>query len=147
MAISQKIDIRDTRFVDAEGRHVLLHGINLVNKNPDEGYFFDAGPELFAAMRDWGFNVIRLGVIWDGLEPEPGVVDEDVPRTARSAHRVGEGARPLRLPGYAPGLVQRPLLRRRAGMGDVDGWRTARRSRRCVERCVLHQPGGAGGAG
>jgi endoglycosylceramidase len=27
-------------------------------------------------MREWGFNVIRLGVIWDGLEPEPGEYEE-----------------------------------------------------------------------
>lgn len=62
--------------MDAQERHVILHGINLVNKSPAEGYLFDTGPELFAALRDWGFNVVRLGVIWDGLEPEPGVYDE-----------------------------------------------------------------------
>ena len=27
-------------------------------------------------LRDWGMNVIRLGIIWDGLEPEPGVYDD-----------------------------------------------------------------------
>ena len=68
----QGIYCQGNRFVDAQGRHVLLHGINLVNKNPDAGYFFDEGPERFAAMADWGFNCVRLGVIWDGLEPEPG---------------------------------------------------------------------------
>ncbi len=59
-------------FVDPQGRHVLLHGINVVNKNCHEGYIVDEGPGLYARLRDWGFNVIRLGVIWDGLEPEPG---------------------------------------------------------------------------
>lgn len=72
----QKIRIRDGRFMDAQERHVILHGINLVNKSPAEGYLFDTGPELFAALREWGFNVVRFGVIWDGLEPEPGVYDE-----------------------------------------------------------------------
>ncbi|MFN2110558.1 MAG: cellulase family glycosylhydrolase [Anaerolineae bacterium] len=76
MSQVKKIRIKDGRFVDAQERHVILHGINLVNKNPAEGYVFDAGPELFAALRDWGFNVLRFGVIWDGLEPEPGVYDE-----------------------------------------------------------------------
>ena len=68
--------IRDHRFVDPQGRHVILHGINVVNKSPAEGYVFDAGPGMFADLRDWGFNVIRLGVFWDGLEPEPGMYDE-----------------------------------------------------------------------
>ena len=67
--------ILGTRFVDLQDRHVILHGINLVNKDRRAGYLFDEGPELYARMRDWGFNVIRLGVIWDGLEPEPGVYD------------------------------------------------------------------------
>lgn len=62
--------------MDFQERHVILHGVNVVNKSPAEGYLFDAGPELFAALRDWGFNVVRFGVIWDGLEPEPGVYDE-----------------------------------------------------------------------
>ncbi|HOU12071.1 MAG TPA: cellulase family glycosylhydrolase [Anaerolineae bacterium] len=70
------ITIRDRRFVDPQGRHVILHGVNVVNKNPAEGYVFDAGPAMFAALRDWGFNVVRLGVIWDGLEPAPAVYDE-----------------------------------------------------------------------
>ena len=76
MGQSQRIRVQKGRFVDTEGRHVLPHGINLVNKDPDAGYFFDEGPERFAAMAEWGFNCIRLGVIWDGLEPAPGVYDE-----------------------------------------------------------------------
>jgi endoglycosylceramidase len=73
---TQRIAVQGDRFVDPQGRHVILHGINLVNKDPGVGYLGDEGPELFAAMRDWGLNCIRLGVIWDGLEPEPGAYDE-----------------------------------------------------------------------
>jgi endoglycosylceramidase len=65
------------RLVDREGRQVLLHGINLVNKNPAARYLGDEEPETFAAFREWGFNCVRLGVIWDGLEPEPGVYDDE----------------------------------------------------------------------
>lgn len=73
----QFISVRDRRFVDTKGRHVVLHGISLVNKDPSVGYLGDEGLEVFAAMRDWGFNCVRLGVIWDGLEPEPGVYNEE----------------------------------------------------------------------
>lgn len=67
---------RDGCFVDAQGRQVLLHGINLVNKNPASGYLGDESADTFAAFRNWGFNCVRLGVIWDGLEPAPGVFNE-----------------------------------------------------------------------
>jgi len=77
MGNKQHITAQGNRFVDPQGRHFILHGINLVNKDPAVRYLGDEGPELFAAMVDWGFNCIRLGVIWDGLEPEPGVYDED----------------------------------------------------------------------
>ena len=53
-----------------------MHGISLVNKDPSVGYLGTEGARAFSAMRDWGLNCIRLGVIWDGLEPQPGVYDE-----------------------------------------------------------------------
>jgi endoglycosylceramidase len=64
------------RFIDPQGRHVILHGINLVNKDSQQGYIGTEGPSEFSTFRSWGFNCLRLGVIWDGLEPEPGIFDE-----------------------------------------------------------------------
>ena len=64
------------RFIDPQGRQVILHGINLVNKDPKAGYLGPEDLKTFAAFRRWGLNCIRLGIIWDGLEPEPGVFDE-----------------------------------------------------------------------
>lgn len=69
---TSRLQILGSRFVDPQGRHVLLHGINVVNKNRHEDYIVDEGPGFYTRLRDWGFNAIRLGVIWDGLEPEPG---------------------------------------------------------------------------
>jgi endoglycosylceramidase len=67
---------KDGRFVDTYGRQVILHGANLVNKSKASGYIGDEMPQDFARMADWGFNCLRLGVIWDGLEPEPGKFNE-----------------------------------------------------------------------
>ncbi len=75
-AISETIRIKDAMFVDEFGRQVLLNGVNLVNKNPKAGYIGSEGIQEFKNFKKWGFNTIRLGVIWDGLEPEPGVFNE-----------------------------------------------------------------------
>lgn len=70
------LSVRDGRFIDAEGRQVLLHGLSVISKSKAENYQSWHGPVDFAAMRDWGMNCIRLGILWDGLEPQPGVFDE-----------------------------------------------------------------------
>ncbi len=71
-----RLRVRDGWFVDPAGRVVLLHGVNVVDKRPPYLPSFDELNEADAdAMRDLGFNVVRLGFIWKGLEPEPGIVD------------------------------------------------------------------------
>ncbi|MEN8117963.1 MAG: cellulase family glycosylhydrolase [Bacteroidota bacterium] len=64
-------------FVDSEGRQVLFSGINFISKNQEEKYMPQQGAETFEQFKSWGFNVIRLGIIWDGLEPEPGKYNEE----------------------------------------------------------------------
>lgn len=76
MSSSKLITTKGPCFIDQQGRQVILHGINLVNKDPATGYMGDETPELLADFRAWGLNCIRLGVIWDGLEPEPGQCNE-----------------------------------------------------------------------
>ncbi len=66
---------------DAKGRVVLLHGTNVVYKHapyiayPDPGrpWNFDASDA--ARMQSLGFNVVRLGIEWQGLEPGSGGPD------------------------------------------------------------------------
>ncbi|MCE7883530.1 MAG: hypothetical protein DYH08_06665 [Actinobacteria bacterium ATB1] len=61
---------------DAEGRVVLLHGVNVVKKvapyipSPEE--FGPADADRIAAL---GWNTVRLGFIWAGMQPAPGPVD------------------------------------------------------------------------
>ncbi|ORW75784.1 endoglycoceramidase, partial [Mycobacterium shimoidei] len=65
-------------FVDSDGRVVILHGFNEVYKvapfEPSAGGFSDDDAAFLAAN---GFNAVRVGVIWAGVEPEPGVIDYD----------------------------------------------------------------------
>jgi endoglycosylceramidase len=62
---------------DAKGRVVILHGVNMVYKRPP--YYpaaggFDANDAGF--LKRNGFNTVRLGLIYMGVEPQPGVYDE-----------------------------------------------------------------------
>lgn len=59
---------------NSDGQVVLLHGFNEVYKlapyEPSASGFSEDDAAFLAAN---GFNVVRLGVIWAGVEPEPGV--------------------------------------------------------------------------
>jgi endoglycosylceramidase len=70
------ISVEGQKFIDPKGRQVLFSGINFISKNPEENYMPKQGKETFEEFKRWGFNCIRLGIIWDGLEPEPGKYNE-----------------------------------------------------------------------
>jgi endoglycosylceramidase len=61
---------------DSDGRVVILHGFNEVYKippyEPSAGGF---GADDAAFLAENGFNAVRLGIIWAGVEPEPGVIN------------------------------------------------------------------------
>lgn len=66
------------RFTDADGRTVILRGINAMDKTL--GADGDRDPDLsdadFARIASIGFNVLRLGTSWAAIEPSPGVYDD-----------------------------------------------------------------------
>ena len=76
-AKSQFITVKDGRFIDPEGREIILHGTNISDKSKQHDYLSWHGPEEFAKMQGWGFNCIRLSIFWDGVEPEPGRYDDE----------------------------------------------------------------------
>jgi endoglycosylceramidase len=65
-----------TWLTNSAGQVVILHGVNEVYKLPpylpSASGFGEDDAEFLAAN---GFNVVRLGVIWAAVEPEPGVID------------------------------------------------------------------------
>jgi len=73
---SNQITVKGDQFVDNKGRQIILNGINIVSKSKEEGYIFQGGPELYENLKKWGVNCIRFVIIWDRLEPEPGVYNE-----------------------------------------------------------------------
>lgn len=72
----ERIAVKGTKFVNESGNEVLLQGINFVCKEKDQGYLWPEHKKLFAWFAECGFNLIRLGIFWDGVEPQPGVYDD-----------------------------------------------------------------------
>lgn len=74
-----------SNFVDADGRVVILHGLNIM-KQLDPWYlqeFYCSNGKGGTLGDDWvqfwvenGFNVARFGIAWAGVEPSPGVYDD-----------------------------------------------------------------------
>lgn len=71
-----KINNASRKFVDEFGRERIFHGVNAVYKIAPwlpSTEKFDSTESLSRddaeLMRSWGFNVVRLGVMWPGLEP------------------------------------------------------------------------------
>ena len=62
---------------DAQGRAVIVHGINMVYKRPPyypEAVGFDDDDAAFLASE--GYSAVRVGVIDGAVEPRPGIYDD-----------------------------------------------------------------------
>ena len=73
----KKITAEGSRLITREGTGFVPRGINMVCKDKSRGYIGDYSPSDFEFLRDKGFDLIRLGLIWDGAEPEPGKFSEE----------------------------------------------------------------------
>ncbi|HWV83919.1 MAG TPA: cellulase family glycosylhydrolase [Capillimicrobium sp.] len=77
--------------VDAQGRTVILHGVNMVAKRPPyapDALGFGADDARFLAAN--GFNTVRLGVIYAAVEPQPGIYDDAyLDRIERTVDQLG----------------------------------------------------------
>ena len=80
---SFSIDDSKRFILDNEGRYSIFHGANVVVKLPPYlpnldkfDPFMSLNTEYdFEVMKKMGFNMIRLGVIWESVEREPDVYD------------------------------------------------------------------------
>jgi endoglycosylceramidase len=77
---------------DADGRVVVLHGVNMVDKTPP---YYPASEGFDAADAAWldenGLDVVRLGVMATGLMPTPGKITEGyIANLAATVRTLGE---------------------------------------------------------
>ena len=68
----------DGKFYDSVGRERLFHGINRVKKAFPWYFeeFTDPTTTVYEKMQELGINVIRLGFMWSGFNPAPGVFNQ-----------------------------------------------------------------------
>lgn len=70
-------------FIDSEGRQRIFNGVNLcdkggaLNENGRRDYPFNFDESVISRLAENGFNLVRLGMTWDAVEPEPGKYDEE----------------------------------------------------------------------
>ena len=78
------VDNKERVLRDAQGRHTIFHGVNVVYKVapyiPITDHF-DSQDSLsdqdIDNMVKWGMNHVRLGVMWEAVERSRGVYDQD----------------------------------------------------------------------
>lgn len=94
------VDNTSGSIIDSGGRERVFHGLNVVMKafpwHPRTDEFdpqFSFTDVDIALLRSWGVNVVRLGVMWPGVEPQRGQVNQtyiEVMRTVvRKLHAAG----------------------------------------------------------
>jgi len=75
-----KISLNGKWFVDSSGRVKLFRGINAVEKTfpwlPNYGQKDITNLTQLTNLRKWGFNVVRLGVMWAGVMPAKNRINE-----------------------------------------------------------------------
>lgn len=72
-AASPLLRAQDGRFVDREGRTVILRGLNIGSDAKLPPFLVSAPLE---PLERWGVNAIRLVFNWEAYEPRPGAYDE-----------------------------------------------------------------------
>lgn len=80
LMFAMKINTEEGNYKDEFNRTVIYHGVNVVVKLPPylpttESFdpFMSLSSEDMVIMKKFGFNLVRLGVIWESVETAPGV--------------------------------------------------------------------------
>lgn len=79
---ASRLHVDGTRLTDVNGSTVLLHGINLIHKGKRRtdgtfNFYPNWPDDLYRRFADMGLTVVRLGILWAALEPQPGQYNED----------------------------------------------------------------------
>lgn len=69
--------VADGAIRDASGRSIVMRGVNFAGSHKIKPYLSTFGPPDLARLKsDYGFNALRMLVLWAGIEPSKGTYDE-----------------------------------------------------------------------
>ncbi len=92
----EQIGVRGMHFTDGKGRTRIFNGFNFVYKGcePDADgivrYRSELTEEILRTMAEKGFNMIRLGMTWAGIEPDMTFYNEHYLQGVKDAVRLCE---------------------------------------------------------
>ena len=73
----EKILTQQLRFLDEKGRERIFNGMNIDDKLIDsESFRYNLNEEFFKKYKAFGFDIIRLAITWQNLEPKMGKYNE-----------------------------------------------------------------------
>lgn len=81
----KKLHVRGMHFYDEDDSQVFMNGICFICREKELGYLEPDLESKLAYYAGHGFNLIRLGIFWDGVEPEPGIYDDEYLQRVKEA--------------------------------------------------------------
>ncbi len=80
----ERIAVKGTAFTDTQGRERIFNGVNFCDKGrydeEKKKRCYDlplVEEETIKYLAEKGFNIVRLGMTWDAVEPEPGKYNDE----------------------------------------------------------------------
>jgi endoglycosylceramidase len=64
-------------FHDSVGRLVYFRGVNMGSNAKLPPFLPFEDPRWWDLLSSWGYNMVRLTIFWEAVEPEPGVYDQE----------------------------------------------------------------------
>lgn len=62
-------------FHDSEGRLIYFRGVNIAGNAKLPPFIPFGEPSWWDLLASWGFNMVRLTIFWEAIEPEPNLYD------------------------------------------------------------------------
>ena len=71
-----KLTLSKDGFRDSYGRLVFFRGVNVASNAKLPPFLPFRDPKWWDLLSSWGYNMVRLTIFWEAIEPEPGVYDQ-----------------------------------------------------------------------